>query len=223
MIFTSQSFKMRSLRNRHLGKRAFILGNGPSINSEDLSVLQGEITIGMNASTILEKKHGFTQTYHCVSDRRFLLHPEKRKYCTYELSSNTVRILRKDLMVDDDQSFKARTLYSPHLNRDGFSNNLEMGFFYGCTTTMLAIQLAAHLGLNAVYLLGVDLKYRGESPRFYREDTPQLEDSFTSVQIWNIANAYRVLQSNRVDLFSCSSDSALRPYLPFKPLNEVVS
>jgi hypothetical protein len=173
----------------------------------------------MNASTILERQHGFTQTYHCVSDRRFLLHAEKRKYCTSELGSSTIRVLRKDLIEDDDRSLKSQTVYTPHLNRDGFSSNIEIGFFYGCTTTMLAIQLAVHLGCSEVYLLGVDLRYAGESPRFYPEASPQLEDAFTSVQLWNIANARREMLQKNQRLFGCSKNSLLRPYLDYVPFS----
>ncbi len=210
---------MRSLRNRHLGRRVFVLGNGPSINSEDLSLLQGEISIGINASTILEKKFGFKQTYYCVSDRRFLMHSEKRRYGTSEIDSSTIRVLRKDLLEYDDQYLKSQTIYTPHLGRDGFSSNIEMGFFYGCTTTMLAIQLASHLGCSQVYLLGVDLKYIGESPRFYPEASPQIEDPFTSVQIWNIANARKEMLQKNQRLFGCSKNSLLRPYLEYVPLS----
>ena len=38
----------RNLRNQELGKRVFILANGPSLNQIDLSLLRSEIVIGMN-------------------------------------------------------------------------------------------------------------------------------------------------------------------------------
>ncbi|WP_217449828.1 hypothetical protein [Cupriavidus taiwanensis] len=100
------------------------------------------------------------------------------------------------------------------LKRDGYSRDLSAGYHFGCTTTMLAIQLAGYLGCTEIYLLGVDLRYSPEQPRFYAEDEPQLEDSFTSVQIWNIANAYRALESAGIKLFNCSQNSLLRPYVP---------
>ena len=79
----------------------------------------------------------------------------------------------------------------------------------------LAVQLAAHLGCRRICLLGVDLRYAPESPRFYAEVDPQVEDAFTSVQIWNLSNAGRVLRAEGRELINCSEASLLRPYLPF--------
>lgn len=222
-MFTKQLFSRRpNLRNREQGRSAFILGNGPSILSEDLSLLSGQVTIGMNASTLLEKKYGFIQSYYCLSDARFIGHEEKRKYATTELSSQTVRVVRKDLISHDNPELVNKTYYIPHIARDGFSCDLGLGFYYGCTTTMLAVQLAFYLGCVDIYLLGVDLRYPVESPRFYKETNPQLEDSFTSVQIWNLANASRVMSRLNRRLVNCSENSLLRPYLEYKALAEIV-
>ncbi|MBP0623914.1 hypothetical protein [Cupriavidus consociatus] len=206
--------RVSTLRGASKGRRAFILGNGPSVNREDLSCLANEMTIGMNASTLLEQRFAFVQNYYVVSDRRFLLHPTKREWGTTQLHSETVRVIRRDLRDVDDPSLESRTKYVRALKRDGYSRDLAAGYHFGCTTTMLAIQLAGYLGCKEIYLLGVDLRYSPQQPRFYSEDEPQLEDSFTSVQIWNIANAQRILQTTGVNLFNCSQDSLLRPYVP---------
>lgn len=210
-----------ALRNAHRGEDAFVLANGPSIKREDLHLLEGRLSIGMNASTMLEREHGFVQTYYTVSDRRFLCHPEKRRWATTELATGTRRILRSDLRGDDDAELKSRTLYTPHIKRDGWSHDLRVGFYYGCTTTMLAVQLAAYMGCRTIYLLGVDLRYEAESPRFYAEVDPQAEDAFTSVQIWNLVNAHRELAARDQHLVNCSERSLLRPHIPFIPFSRV--
>jgi len=212
-----------SLRNREQGRPAFILGNGPSILKEDLSRLAGQVSIGMNASTMLERQHGFTQSYYCLSDARFIRHPEKRAWATSELDEKTLRVVRKDIRSEDDPALSERTCYTPHIKRDGFSSDIDMGFYYGCTTTMLAVQLAYHLGCTDIYLLGVDLRYALESPRFYHEQSPQMEDSFTSVQIWNLAHAGRVMTEQGRRLINCSECSLLRPHLPYQPFAEVAA
>ncbi|WP_454742847.1 hypothetical protein [Cupriavidus necator] len=206
--------RISSLRGAQKGRRVFVLGNGPSVSREDLSWLTDELTIGMNASTLLEKQFGFVQDYYVVSDKRFLLHPTKRQWGTEHLSDQTVRVVRRDLRDVDEPTLEGRTKYIRALKRDGYSLDLSTGYYFGCTTTMLAIQLASYLGCSEIYLLGVDLRYSPEQPRFYEEKEPQMEDSFTSVQIWNIANAQRVLQKMGVRLMNCSADSLLRPYVP---------
>jgi len=206
---------INSIKNSAKGEAVFILGNGPSILNHDLSRLKERTVIGMNASTILEKRFCFTQTYHTISDNRFLCHPEKRKWGTTELHPDTIRVLRREARDIDEPELENRTFYVRSLGRDGFSHNLRSGFFFGSSTTMLAIQLAAHIGAKDIFLLGVDLRYSPENPRFYAESSPQIEDAFTSVQIMNIANASMQLEKAGKRIFNCSHKSFLRPYLPF--------
>jgi len=51
------------------GKRCFILGTGPSLNTTDFSLLKDEFTIGVN----LILKSGFIPDYLCVSDGKLIL------------------------------------------------------------------------------------------------------------------------------------------------------
>lgn len=212
---------IRNIKNNELGKRVFILANGPSINNHDLSFLKDEVVIGMNASTLLESTYDFTSKYYVISDTRFLQHPEKKPFGTNLLSSSTLRILRKELQEFDDLSIPNKTYYVKALKRDGFSENLSAGYFFGCTTTMLAIQLAYYLGAAQIYLLGCDLRYSHESPRFYKESQPQLEDSFTSVQIWNIVNAATILEKEGRRLINCSPRSFLRPHIDYVEFSSI--
>lgn len=210
-----------ALRNRELGRRIFILANGPSVIDEDLSLLKDEVVIGMNASTMLESRFGFSSKYYVLSDARFLRATDKRAWACEKLSPTAHRVVRADLRPEDDPALEARTTYIAPLSRDGFSRNLAGGYFYGCTTSMLAIQLAWHLGARDVYILGCDLRYPEENPRFYSESEPQLEDAFTSVQLSNIVNAASLFERDGRQLVNCSSRSFLRPYLPFERFEQV--
>jgi hypothetical protein len=206
---------IRALKNSEEGKRVFILANGPSINMHDLNLLKNEVVIGMNASTLLEEQYDFISKYYVISDTRFLQHPEKKPLGTTKLSANTIRVFRRELEEYDDKTIPNKTYYVKALKRDGFSENLSAGYFFGCTTTMLAIQLAYYLGAIEVYLLGCDLRYSPESPRFYKEESPQLEDAFTSVQIWNIVNAASFFEKNDRKLINCSPRSFLRSHIDY--------
>ena len=215
MQFMRNYMKINSLYNKEVGKRAFILANGPSVLNQDLSKLRNELVIGMNASILLDEKFKFFSKYYVISDHRFMTHPIKKDLGTKKLNKNTTRILRKELEELDMKSLNSRTCYIQAIGKNGFSENLKSGYFFGCTTTMLAIQLAYYLGCTEVYLLGCDLRYSTETPRFYEEENPQLEDSFTSVQIYNIANASVKFEQNGKKLFNCSPISYLLPYLPY--------
>lgn len=58
------------LRGRHNGSRCFILGNGPSLRDEDLSLLAGEFTFTVN-NLVAERVGAPSPSYHVISDRRF--------------------------------------------------------------------------------------------------------------------------------------------------------
>ena len=210
-------------RGSWAGTTAFLLGNGPSVREHNLALLEGRHLIGMNASTLLEKEYGFTSQYYVVSDARFLTHPEKRALATTALEGGTVRVLREDLLPLDDKKFVGRTYYVPSLGKNGFSDDLARGFYFGCTTSMLALQLAAYLGARRIVLLGNDFRYSSSQPRFYKEEVPQAHDPFLSVQIWNVRNAVVALEARQVEVVICTKSSTLVPYVPFLDFSVALS
>ncbi|MED7820126.1 MULTISPECIES: 6-hydroxymethylpterin diphosphokinase MptE-like protein [unclassified Francisella] len=213
---------VKKLKNAELGKDIYILANGPSIKREDLSLLRDKVVIGMNANPLLEEKFGFVSKYYVVSDARFINHPQKRMMATEMLSPETIRVFRYELKNYDVADLINTTYYVKAIGRNGFSFNLMKGYYFGCTTSMLAIQLAVYLGAKNIYILGMDLKYSGSEPRFYQETEVQEYDSFTSTQIMNVRNAFLLLKDKGINLFNCSYNSLLYPYLPYVEFNQTL-
>lgn len=210
------SSTLLSIKNKYIGKDVYILGSAPSILEHDLEKLNDKYSIGVNSSTLLEEKFHFTSTFYTVSDARFLTHPQKRAWGTTALNSQTIRIISKELKQHDDFTLANTTHYISPLNRDGFSKDLTLGFYFGCTTIMLAIQLAYFAGFQNVYLLGCDMRYPPESPRFYAENIKQLEDSFTGIQLHNIINAAMTMEHEGRNIFISNEKSLLYSYLPYR-------
>ena len=81
---------VRLEKNKHSGKRCFILGTGPGLNRVNLSLLKNEITIGMN---LILKKKGFVPNYLVVGDTTLFEHAwdtiwnDKMKRSCYVVSS----------------------------------------------------------------------------------------------------------------------------------------
>jgi hypothetical protein len=55
--------KLKSLHDIHKGERCFIIGNGPSLQQTDLSLLKGEYTFGMNRFFLAFPELGFQTSY----------------------------------------------------------------------------------------------------------------------------------------------------------------
>src|SRR5689334_13019477 len=60
--------RLAELKDIHKGKRAFIIGNGPSLKQTDLSKLRNEITFCMNRFYLAFPELGFAATYLCISN-----------------------------------------------------------------------------------------------------------------------------------------------------------
>ncbi|MBK8428160.1 MAG: hypothetical protein IPL27_20335 [Lewinellaceae bacterium] len=57
--------RLTALKDIHKGKRAFIIGNGPSLKQTDLTKLKNEFTFGMNRFYVFFPELGFTTSYFC--------------------------------------------------------------------------------------------------------------------------------------------------------------
>src|SRR6476659_3558999 len=63
--------RLRAFRNIHAGRRCFILGNGPSLNRTDLSLLKDEFTFCSNRFYLMLDRpelRGFRPTYYVCSN-----------------------------------------------------------------------------------------------------------------------------------------------------------
>ena len=143
--------RLLGLKGKHRGERCFIIGNGPSLNRTDLTLLRREMTFGLNRIYLLFDKLGFHTTYHvCVN-------PLVTEQCAREIEAlpmprflswhcrSMVRRTRGMMFVGDPYD---RTL--------GFATNPLGRIWEGGTVTYVAMQLAYYLGFEQVVLVGVD-------------------------------------------------------------------
>lgn len=206
------------IKNAEKNQDIFILGNAPSIRSHNLNFLKGAISIGINASTLLEDEYDFTSPYYTVSDMRFLQEKAKRSMATEMSPGSRIRVFRKELVALDNPELADDTAYVRALKKHGFSRDLNKGYYFGSTTVMLAIQLSYYLGAKNIYLMGVDLKYSGVQARFYKEKTNQEWDCMISDQISSIKYAHHQLAQENINLWNCSKLSHLTPHIPLYKL-----
>src|SRR5450432_3488926 len=63
---------LRHLRNCHAGRRAFLLGNGPSVRTEDLDRLQDEVTFCCNRFHLAYGRTKLRPNYTISGDRQMI-------------------------------------------------------------------------------------------------------------------------------------------------------
>jgi hypothetical protein len=150
--------KLRRLKGAHVGRRCFIIGNGPSLVKTDVTKLYGEITIGSNGIFLLKNKVGFYPTYYTIEDH---LVAEDR---ASEAASfiGPIKLFPYDLNYSLRCCTDATFFYFHRKLVNGeprFVPDLVTGAHFGGTVTYLNLQLAVFLGCDPIYLIGVDHSY----------------------------------------------------------------
>lgn len=145
-----------SLKNIHQGKRGFIIGNGPSLKMDDLDQLTGEITIASNKIYLAFEKTNWRPNYYTTADI-ILWDKIKHEVSKYFEYIHIPNYLEKD-------SIKNVIYWNSKLMgiKKRFSNDMSISTYSGHTVTYENLQLAVHLGLNPIYLIGCDHNYPGE-------------------------------------------------------------
>lgn len=213
--------KLAKLFNSRSGEDGYIIANGPSLKNENLEILKDKRNcISINASPLLEDSYGYNSEFYCLTDPRFFLIDEKRDIAINKISKpGTLTLCRDILETSIPENLRKEVVYLPSLGRDGFSKNLLRGFFFGSSTTMLALQLAYWLGLKNVYLLGLDLDYlSARYCRFYDEKEIQENDLLVSVQLHNFELANKVFEMDGRKLFVTNPQSWARLYIQHRKL-----
>jgi hypothetical protein len=154
--------RLLALRNQHAGERAFILGNGPSLNKCDLSLLKSETTIAVNNIYLNHEKMGFYPTYYVVED---MLIAEDRAPQINAYHGPQVKFFGDYLRyciqeAPDVVWLNVRKNYTDYPGFPHFSKNAARMLWTGGTVTYLCMQLAYYMGFQKVYLVGFDHSYK---------------------------------------------------------------
>jgi hypothetical protein len=150
------------IRGSHQGQRGFVIGNGPSLKMGDLTRLLGEVTIASNLIHLAYAATEWRPTYVTVIDELVwnkMAKEAHHHYFSVFIASGLEPAMAKCL------SYQIRDIgHAPVVRgRIAFSSDLSEGVYGGSTVTYTNLQLARHLGLNPVYLIGCDHYYNEPS------------------------------------------------------------
>lgn len=166
------------LRGRHVGRRAFVIGNGPSLGGMSLGRLADEVTIGANSFYKHADAEAMGLKYLCIGDASFM---EDRPSCVAWHQEIARRMPRTELLLHEDaRALVARYgLYPDHrvryfqrgvpteyseLAQCDLTRPLNVGVNTG---TLLSIPLAIYMGCNPIVLIGFDCNWLEGYTRSY--------------------------------------------------------
>ncbi|MBA7587664.1 hypothetical protein ES708_29695 [subsurface metagenome] len=154
-------------KNKHAGRRCFVIGNGPSLNKQDLSLLSNEITIVMNyfyKHPIVEK---WQPNYYCLADpqqsdgskksEKFYQNLRQKIHSSKFLVPVYGKIfIENQKLLPLDQTYYAafRGTLSNGLNYNNI--DLTKSIPGVQNTSQLAMMWALYMGCSPIYLIGLD-------------------------------------------------------------------
>jgi hypothetical protein len=193
------------IKNRYTGGRCAIIANGPSLADHDLLRINCP-TIGVNRSW-----ERIASLYHCAVDPPQI---EAIKKPLKYLFTATGRAPLWDKIPGigcievpglNQRASLWKRLFHRRKYELGWSWDLGKGAFYR-GTTYFALQVAAYIGFDKVFLIAVDLKPRGGAGHFYPGHS--MAPSMLKAQTEAFELAARKLRG-RVKVYNCNLDSAL--------------
>ncbi len=155
--------EMASFRDRHIGERCVIIGNGPSLNELDLSLLEGETTIGVNGIFYADLPEPLT--YYVVEDTSVMKEnlPAIREVTAGHKFFPTIYREMWEAPTDNVTFFTMnRGFYSkksPNYCVPRFSLDASQRLYCGQSVTIINLQLAHWMGFAEVVLIGMDFSY----------------------------------------------------------------
>ncbi len=161
--------KIKEYKDKHKGKRCFIIGNGPSLKLEDLEDLKGEITFACNSIYALFEHTSWRPDYYCVWDEYACKEMLSKREDMERLLSNChaffTSIMSEGFQYRNYQNMDNLYFVKPETEKDLktglplFSHDCSMQVYISGTVAYMMLQLAAYMGFNAIYLLGIDCSY----------------------------------------------------------------
>lgn len=158
--------RWRTLRDTYRGQRAFLIGNGPSLNRTPLHLLKDEFTLCFNRFDLMFERLGWRPTmYMCYDDRvaedtasrinqivplvRFAFFPD-----IYPSGVDFRRFIK-----DADNVFWLSLKLERWGDWERFRDDLPR-CGSGGSVTYAGLQVLAFMGFSPIYLVGVDMDYK---------------------------------------------------------------
>lgn len=151
--------RMRAYKDRHIGERCFIIGNGPSLRDTDLSLLEQEVTFGLNRIYLLFPELGFPTTY-LLSVNTLVIEQCWEEFRELEIPKFITWRGRRWMAGDPGTLF----IDTDYTQPETFSTDATGRLYEGCTVTYVALQLAFYMGFQQAVLIGVDHHFETKGP-----------------------------------------------------------
>lgn len=186
---TKEKYKAIIMRNKvlencHRGRRCFIIGNGPSLTTQDISYLKNELTFVVSGFYKHPIVNQWQPKYYCFADPVFYDGSEQMQKFFMDLNDHIysstfiVPLPGMEIFLGKYQLPKERTYFI--LPKGKLANRLKRlpDFCKAIpgvlNSAQLPIMAAMYMGCSPIYLIGLDhdwMTHRNMDRHFYSETT----------------------------------------------------
>lgn len=199
--YADQTKQFKRLQNSHKGERCFIVGNGPSLNMEDLDLLRGEFCFGANQIFLAFDRTAWRpNVYLTVNVDTFLAYRHEINKLECGIKFIDSKALDYGVEIRDALYLKHGTFAE---DEEFFSSDIGRYYYNGGTVVYTALQTAVYMGFNRIYLIGVDNNFTFEKSRsgsviknsiqnhFYKaEDDKKIADLYATVDVGHLTESF---------------------------------
>ena len=162
-LHTENPNKILKYKGIHEGERCFIIGNGPSLTTTDLSKLKDEYTFAANRIYTLFDKTDWRPTFYVAIDNNVIV-DDYDTICSYKMNPSFLEYTNIRNKAIPDCVIGICRFPGLVINRWNdksmfISEDLSKCFSEGYSVTFAMIQLAIYMGFKEIYLLGIDFSY----------------------------------------------------------------
>lgn len=180
------SAKLTKFKDSHKGEKCFIIGNGPSLNKMDLSLLSGIKKFGLNKIYLLFDRVNLDLSYH-VTVNPFVLRQSHKEISRLNCESFVSYIPSRDLFSDADHVNYIFTEGGVRM----FQEDITGITSEGATVTYVALQVAFYMGFQEVFLVGVDHNFvcsgkPNEAQHMQGKDQNHFDDRYFQGMDWHL-------------------------------------
>lgn len=221
------------LKGTRQGRRCFVVGNGPSLNSDDLDLIKDEDSFSSNHIYKVFEQTDWRPRYYFLQDR----------YAKLDIELADMEVKYKFISdyywrTHELKDSQAICFHGIRFFGDGnlpFSEDASKGIVIHHTVTYSMLQMAIYLGYKRIYLLGVDHNYASTydsdgkieisnfpiRSHFYEDDRPK--EIIANIEGMNeaYAAAKRYADNNGVSIVNCTRGGHLECF-PREDLNKVM-
>lgn len=157
---TEYGKKLTSYKGKYTGKRCFLVGNGPSLKAEDLTMIHnnGDITFAFNRVYNIFEDTSWRPTFYISQDEKMLSGCQDIVN-TLELPCKFIPIQlhwHHDININNAVYFNMNWQQAEKPMEFGFSDDIAHEIYCASTGMYTAAQMAAYMGFSEIYFIGVD-------------------------------------------------------------------